>query len=100
MILVRSCFQLEFGKARDAIAAWKEGVAIAKKAGLFADTRLLTDFAGPSFYTLILETTYESLADYEAMERKLLGSDEWKAWYQRVLPLLKSGHREILKIVE
>ena len=100
MILVRSCFQLEFGQSRDAIAAWKEGVAIAKKAGLLADTRLLTDFAGAPFYTLILETTYDSLADYEAMEGKLFGSEEWKAWYQRVLPLIKSGHREILKIVE
>ncbi len=100
MILVRNCFRLEFGKARHAIAAWKEGLAIAKKAGLLGDTRLLTDFAGPPFYTLILETTYDSLADYEALERKLLGSQEWKAWYGRVLPLTKSGHREILKIVE
>ena len=99
MILVRDCFQLEFGKARDAIAAWKEGLAIAKQAGLSANTRLLTDFAGPSFYTLILESTSESLADYEERQRKLFASPDWKKWYASAQPLLKSGHRELLTIV-
>lgn len=101
MILVRNCFQLEFGKAREAIAAWKEGLAIEKKAGILpANTRLLTDLAGQPYYTLILEMTFESLADYETMERELFSSENWRAWYQSVLPLTKSGHRELLNIVE
>lgn len=100
MILVRDCFQLEFGKARDAVAAWKEGLAIAKKAGLSPNTRLLTDLAGPSFYTLILEATYESLADYEESGRKLFASPDWKKWYASAQPLLKSGRRELYTIVE
>lgn len=33
MILVRDVFRLKFGKARDALAVWKEMAAQAKKAG-------------------------------------------------------------------
>jgi hypothetical protein len=99
MILVRDVFQLQFGKARDAIEVWKEGLRIGAKVGI-PQARLLTDFAGPDYYTLVLELTFASLSEYEQMQQKLLGSEEWKKWYQRFLPLVKGGHREILRIVE
>ena len=58
MILVRNVFQLKFGQSRDAVAAWKEGLAIAERAGVPRGRwRLLTDLAGPDFYTLVLEGT-------------------------------------------
>lgn len=101
MILVRNIFQVKFGQARDAIAAWKKGLAIAERLGNGRGRyRLLTDLAGPAFYTLVLEGTYESLAEFEQAGQALMGSPEWQAWYPQVLALSEGGRREILNIVE
>ena len=45
MIVIRNVFQLKFGKAREAVALMKEGVAIQKEllAGADYSTRILTD---------------------------------------------------------
>ncbi len=99
MILVRNVFQLKFGKAREAVALWKEGLEISKRAGFGADVRLLTDLTGP-YYTLVFESTFESLSAYEQMGRETVAADEWKSWYQKFVPLAESGHREIFTIVE
>ena len=61
MIVIRNVFRLKFGKAREAVALFKEGLAIQKRvgAGLEFSTRLLTDVSGP-FYTVVLEITVPS----------------------------------------
>jgi hypothetical protein len=100
MFVVRDVFRLEFGKAKEAMALWKEGESIMRQAGMTAETRLLTDFAGVDYYTLILELSFPNLAEYEKGQGVIMGSDEWREWYQRFLPLARSGHREILKVVE
>lgn len=101
MILVRNVFRLKFGQAREAMDAWKDGMAIVQRAGLDAGRyRLLTDLAGPEFYTLVLEGTYASLADFEQSSQALMSLPEWRAWYPRVIALSQGGYREILNIVE
>lgn len=100
MFVVRDVFQLQFGMAKDAIALLKESVSMMKNAPLSAETRVLTDYAGVDYYTLILETSFANLADFERALGEIMGTDEWKKWYQRFLPLARSGHREILKVAE
>jgi hypothetical protein len=101
MILVRNVFRLKFGQAREAIAVWKEGLAIAERAGVgMGRYRLLTDLAGPEFYTLVLEGTYASLAEFEQSTQALMAVPEWRGWYPRVTALSQGGHREILNVVE
>jgi hypothetical protein len=101
MILVRNVFRLKFGQAREAIAAWKEGLAIAERAGAGGGRyRLLTDLAGPEFYTLVLEGTYASLAEFEHTAQALMAVPAWRAWYPRVTALSEGGHREIFTIVD
>ncbi|HEX6534262.1 MAG TPA: hypothetical protein VF041_06670 [Gemmatimonadaceae bacterium] len=98
MILVRNVFRLKYGKAREAVALWKEGLEFMQRAGRLTDARLLTDLTGP-FYTLVLESTHESLG---AMEREMSGesdSAEWREWYQRFVPLVDTGFREVFTIV-
>src|SRR5260221_5083330 len=86
MILVRNIFQVKFGQARDAVAAWKKGLAIAERLGKGQGRyRLLTDLAGPDFYTLVLEGTYESLTEVEQTGQALMGSPEWQAWYSQIV---------------
>ncbi len=98
MILVRDVFQLKFGKAKDALAALKEGLPIMKKGG-YAPERILTDFTG-DFYTLIMESRYKDLAEYEKALKADIAMPEWRKWYEKFIPLVESGKREILTIVE
>jgi hypothetical protein len=101
MIVVRNVFRIKFGQAREAIAAWKEGLAIAEREGLMrGNTRLLTDVAGVDFYTLVVETTYDSLGDIERSARTMMEHPEWRKWYPRFSPLAEGGHREVLSVVE
>ena len=52
MIVVRNVFQLKFGKAREALAVMKEGIAIQKRLAAEGSARLLTDVTG-RHYTLV-----------------------------------------------
>ena len=99
MIVIRNVFQLKFGKAREALAVMKEGLAIQKRLAPDASARLLTDVTGP-FYTLVLELTVPGLAAFEATAPKVFGDPEFQANYQKMAPLVKSGRREIFTIVD
>jgi hypothetical protein len=101
MIVVRNVFHLKFGKAKEAIALVKEGIAIQKRAltDVESSTRLLTDVTGP-FYTLVLELTVPNLATFESYAPRLFGDKDWQANYQKMLPLVESGHREVFTLVE
>jgi hypothetical protein len=99
MIVVRNVFQLKFGKALEALAVMKEGVAIQKRLAAEGSARLLTDVTG-RHYTLVLEMTLPSLAALEAMVPRVFGDSEFQANYQKMVPLVESGHREVFTIVE
>ena len=99
MILVRNVFRLKFGKAREALQIMKEGIAIQKRVAAEGSARLLTDLTG-RHYTLVLEMTLPNLAALEAMAPRIFGDQEFQANYQKMVPLVESGHREIFTIVE
>ncbi|MCB9892911.1 MAG: hypothetical protein H6839_00510 [Planctomycetes bacterium] len=100
MILIRDVFQLKFGKSKEAVAAWKEGLAMFEKAGMTGgQTRLLTDLVG-NYYTLVFEAQFESLTAWEEMMKTHMGKQEWKDWHAKVLQYNESGHREIFNIVQ
>lgn len=99
MIVVRNVFRLKFGKAKDALALWKEGRQIAQRVGSSGSMRAMTDLVGP-FYTLVMEEEYPSLADMERELKSEIGADEWKVWYQKFVPLVESGYREVFTLVE
>jgi hypothetical protein len=98
MILVRDVFQLRFGKAREAKALWKKGAALNKKLR-YGPGRGMVDLVG-TYYTFVLETTYKDLADYEGALKKVLGAKDCSKWYQKFMPLVESGRREIYTILD
>jgi hypothetical protein len=99
MVLIRNVFRLKFGKAREAVALVKEGVAIQKRAGANFSARVLTDLTGP-FYTVVLELTVPSLSAFETDAPRFLAEKDFQANYQKLVPLVESGKREIFTIVE
>jgi hypothetical protein len=99
MIIVRNTFRLKFGKAREAVAILKEGLAIQKRIGVDFSQRLMTDLSG-EFYTIVLELAVPNLATLETMMPKVMGDKDWQANYQKFVPLVESGHRELFTLVE
>jgi len=99
MIVVRNTFHLKFGKAKEAVAILKEGMAIQKRAGVDVPQRLMTDMTG-TFYTIVLELTFPNFAALEASMPKAMGDKDFQANYQKFVPLVESGHREIFTLVE
>jgi len=98
MILVRDVFQVKFGKMKEAKALARQDIDFQKRYGM-SQSRFLTDLTGP-YYTLIMETTYDSLAAYEKSLKDVLNSKEFKKWYKKFMPLVESGRREIFTVVE
>jgi len=96
MLVIRDVFKLHFGKARDAKALIREMRPLIERHGMPA--RVLTDLVG-EYYTMVLETTADDLAAYEAAMEPLLKDDAWQRLYQRFVPLVRHGYREILQTV-
>ena len=98
MILVREVFQLKFGKAKDAKALVKESQELEKKLG-FGPSRYMTDLTGP-YYTLVMESSFQSLAAFEQTLKDVMAQKEFAAWYQKFVPLVESGRREIYSLLD
>ena len=99
MILVRNVFRLKFGKAKEAVAIMKEGIALQKQLGVDVSQRMMTDVTGP-FYTIVLELTVPNLSVIDATFSKIMGNKDWQANYQKLTPLVESGYREIFTIID
>ena len=94
MILVRNIFQIKFGRMKEAKELWKEGLKFVNPS---SHPRLLTDLTGP-FYTLVLETTHKDLPAMAADMQGEIGQAAFGAWYQKFIPLVDSGSREMFTI--
>jgi hypothetical protein len=99
MIVVRDIFQIKFGQSKEAMALWREGAGLLKSSGFPVDVRLLTDMVGSPFYTVILESTYKSISDWEKSHGAAKDNAPWKAVYAKIIPLIETGRREILSVV-
>jgi hypothetical protein len=98
MIVVRNVFRVKFGKSKEAVGLWKEGLALGKKIGFPSKSnRVLTDLVG-TFYTVVFENTFESLSDFENSAKTVMANPEWQAWYAKVSALTESGYREVFNI--
>jgi hypothetical protein len=98
MILVRNVFKVKFGKAKDAVNAWKDILAIGKRLGMPSkQNRILTDLVG-DFYTVVFEHTFESLAEFENGAKGMMSNPEWQGAYAKIVALTDSGYREIFNI--
>lgn len=98
MIQVRDIFQVKFGRMKEAKEIWKEMFKLMPAHG-GSKPRLLTDLTG-QYYTLVLESTFKDLTDYEAFSRQGMSAPELGALYGKFIPLVDSGRREIFTILD
>jgi hypothetical protein len=100
MVVVRDIFRLKFGQSKEAVGLWKEAASALRNSGYGAiDVRLLTDLAGSPYYTVILESTFKSVAEWEKAHLAARENAPWKALYTKIIPFTEIGHREILSVV-
>ena len=101
MIVVRDIFRVKFGQAKEANALWRQALEVLKSGGFgMRGARLLSDLAGPAYYTVVLESTYDSLAQWEQAHTAAKDNAKWREIYQRIIPLIEDGRREILSVME
>jgi hypothetical protein len=101
MVVIRDIFRVKFGQSKEAVALWREAAAALRSSGFGAiNVRLLTDLVGPSYYTVVLESTFKSLAEWEKGHLAARDNAAWKALYAKIIPYTEVGQREILSVVE
>jgi hypothetical protein len=59
---------------------------------------VLSDFTGGA-YRVIMETSFDSLADFEKELGRDMSKPEFQDWYKKFIEHVNSGEREILKVV-
>jgi hypothetical protein len=100
MIVVRDIFRMKFGQAKDANALWKQAAELLKTSGYgVRNARVLSDLAGPSYYTIVLETEYESLAQWEQAHTGAKTNQPFRDIYQKLIAMTEEGRREILTVI-
>jgi hypothetical protein len=88
---------LKYGHFRPVKAMMEE----AKKSGMMPEatnSRMLSDFTGDA-YRVIMETSFDSLGDFEKELSKDMSKPEFQEWYKKFTEHVISGHREILKVI-
>jgi hypothetical protein len=98
MIIVRDIFQLHFGKAKEAIALMQEMREFERAKG-YPVSRILTDVTG-NYYTLVSESQFEKLGDLETALSEISKDKKWRDNYERFIPLVREGRREVFRVVE
>jgi hypothetical protein len=98
VIIVRDIFQLHFGKAREAIALLKEMREFERARG-YPVSRLLADVTG-TYYTLVSESQFEKLGELETALAEISKDKQWRDNYERFIPLVREGRREVFRVIE
>ncbi len=93
MIIVRDIFQAKYGKGSDLAAHFKE----TQNWSIQYAPRILTDMSGP-FFTVVTETEFESLAEFELKSGEIFSTPEFSEWFGRMTELVESGRREFYNI--
>jgi hypothetical protein len=99
MILVRDVFQAKFGKIDELVALFKTMLdeAPADMPAGFRNARILVDASGP-FFTAVMETEFESMAQWEAAFSKMMSMQGPDDPTDRMNELVRSGYREFFRI--
>jgi hypothetical protein len=98
MVLYRTVFQAEFGKADQVVAAIKEMNNLLTEEQMEAlQPRVLTDISGP-FDTVVVETTHASLAAVEQFRQAMFASSDESAGGSSMADLIVSGRNEYYTI--
>ena len=98
MIVVRDIFQIEPDQMKLAKELTKQMRELERRLG-YRVSRAMTDLTG-EYYTLVFESEYGSLAEYETGLKKTMSDPEWQKFYPQFRKLIRGGRREMYTVVE
>ncbi|HEU4828422.1 MAG TPA: hypothetical protein VFT04_04430 [Gemmatimonadales bacterium] len=101
MLLIREIFHCRPGKVRPMVEKFLEMGKLSEKAG-WGKGRVMTDFSGDRYWTVISEFEVPSLQAFEEMMAGKGMTDEMNKEFERIMQgyheLVDHGHREIYRI--
>lgn len=97
MILVRDVLKIAPDSMKEAKKYARESIELSRKHG-FPEMTLMTDLTG-NFYTLVMETRFDSLSHYEEALKKMMTAKDWQKSYPKLRKCIRGGQREIYTIV-
>jgi hypothetical protein len=99
MIIQRNVFKLRFGKAKEALAVWKQILEELQKDGRFnPQSRLMTDITGES-YTLVMEMNIKSFMEVNPLNHVWAINPLIRSLYhEKFVPLCESANQNMYKI--
>lgn len=103
MLLIREIFHCKPGKVRPLLEKFHAMERVMAAAGQ-GGTRLMTDFSGVRYWTLVAEFAVPSLQEFEKMMSGEGMSEEDGKEFERIMEgyhdLIEEGRREIYRIEE
>ena len=96
MILVRTVFQVKWGKMDEVLSAMAEMRSVSEALGV-RGVRVLTDLGGPMF-TLVQEQEVESLDQWQRERQEMFRNPQWQAMAARMPDVFESGRTEFYNI--
>lgn len=103
MLLIREIMYCKPGKVRPMVEKFHEMSRLNEKAGL-GRFRILTDFTGERYWTVVSEFEVKSMADFEEMMAGKGMTEELTKEFEKLMQgyhdLIQDGRREIYKIEE
>ena len=102
MLIERLTFHAKYGHG-DALVAVVRDFARQYASEINSNgLRLCTDQTGKMF-TLVWDTEHpdlKSYADFEEKTQALFSRADWQAWFAKMQPLVESGERQLLNVVD
>lgn len=103
MLLVREVFHCKPGKVRGLVEKFSAMNKLQEKTGL-GRMRIMTDFSGERYWTLVSEYEVASMKAFEEMMQGTGYDEETTKEFENIMKgyhdLIESGHREFYKIEE
>ena len=98
MYVVRDIFHCKPGKARELAEKFKTTFASMEEHDRFTNCRVMVD-AVADYWTVVLESDVESLADFEQHSREFGTRPEVRAALEGYMELVIKGRREIFRLL-
>jgi hypothetical protein len=101
MLLIREIMYCKPGKVKPMVEKFLAMSRINERAGL-GRTRVMTDFAGERYWTIVSEFEVESMSAFERMMQGEGFTDEMNQEFEKIMKgyhdLIEYGRREVYKI--
>jgi len=101
MLLIREVFHCKPGKVRPLVEKFLAMSKLNDKMG-FGKMKIMTDFSGANYWTLVSEWEVASMKDFEQMMQTQPDDPEITKEFEKIMEgyhdLIDHGHREIYKL--